>query len=121
MYQSVYYGQISSSLVLSPILRSVILIVLFWRAKVATVGAVVLSMTLALSPIILQPALSTTPRLQHLIFIVQENHSFDNYFGTYPGADGIPPGTALPVEPGSPAWEMSRRTLSTTRPSAKIY
>ena len=29
-------------------------------------------------------------RLQHLIFIVQENRSFDHYFGTYPGADGIP-------------------------------
>jgi phospholipase C len=28
--------------------------------------------------------------LQHLIFIVQENRSFDQYFGTYPGADGIP-------------------------------
>jgi phospholipase C len=27
--------------------------------------------------------------IQHLIFIVQENHSFDNYFGTYPGANGI--------------------------------
>src|SRR6188472_2719624 len=28
--------------------------------------------------------------LKHLIFIVQENRSFDHYFGTYPGADGIP-------------------------------
>jgi phospholipase C len=28
--------------------------------------------------------------LEHLIFIVQENRSFDHYFGTYPGADGIP-------------------------------
>jgi phospholipase C len=28
--------------------------------------------------------------LDHLIFIVQENRSFDHYFGTYPGADGIP-------------------------------
>ncbi len=28
--------------------------------------------------------------LQHLIFIIQENRSFDHYFGTYPGADGIP-------------------------------
>ncbi len=27
--------------------------------------------------------------LQHLIFIVQENRSFDHYFGTFPGADGI--------------------------------
>lgn len=28
--------------------------------------------------------------LDNLIFIVQENRSFDHYFGTYPGADGIP-------------------------------
>ena len=28
--------------------------------------------------------------LEHLIFIIQENRSFDHYFGTYPGADGIP-------------------------------
>ena len=29
-------------------------------------------------------------KLEHLIFIMQENRSFDSYFGTYPGADGIP-------------------------------
>src|SRR3954462_3963540 len=29
-------------------------------------------------------------RIQHVIVIVQENRSFDTYFGTYPGADGIP-------------------------------
>ncbi len=29
-------------------------------------------------------------KLKHLIFIMQENRSFDSYFGTYPGADGIP-------------------------------
>jgi phospholipase C len=28
--------------------------------------------------------------LDHLIFIVLENRSFDHYFGTFPGADGIP-------------------------------
>ncbi len=28
--------------------------------------------------------------IQHVIFIVQENRSFDHYFGTYPGADGLP-------------------------------
>jgi phospholipase C len=28
--------------------------------------------------------------IEHLIFIVQENRSFDHYFGTYPGANGIP-------------------------------
>lgn len=40
-------------------------------------------------------------KIQHVIWIIQENHSFDNYFGTYPGADGIPPGTCLPDKPGS--------------------
>ena len=30
--------------------------------------------------------------LEHIIFVVQENRSFDHYFGTFPGADGIPRG-----------------------------
>jgi phospholipase C len=29
-------------------------------------------------------------KIQHIIIIVQENRAFDHYFGTYPGADGIP-------------------------------
>jgi phospholipase C len=40
------------------------------------------------------PAAPTTPadihRIKHIIVIQQENRSFDTYFGTYPGADGIP-------------------------------
>lgn len=43
--------------------------------------------------------------IEHFIFIVQENHSFDNYFGTYPGANGIPAGTMLPDYPGGPLVE----------------
>jgi phospholipase C len=26
--------------------------------------------------------------IQHTVFIINENHTFDNYFGTFPGADG---------------------------------
>jgi len=29
-------------------------------------------------------------RLKHIIIVMQENRSFDSYFGTYPGAEGIP-------------------------------
>ena len=29
-------------------------------------------------------------KIQHVVMVVQENRSFDSYFGTYPGADGIP-------------------------------
>ncbi len=42
-------------------------------------------------------------KVKHIIWIVQENRSFDNYFGTYPGANGIPPTTCLPKLPGSKA------------------
>jgi phospholipase C len=31
-------------------------------------------------------------KIQHVVIVMQENRSFDNYFGTYPGADGIPAG-----------------------------
>lgn len=40
-------------------------------------------------------------KIEHVIWIIQENRTFDNYFGMYPGADGIPPGTCLPKLPGS--------------------
>jgi phospholipase C len=29
-------------------------------------------------------------RIKHVVIVMQENRSFDSYFGTYPGADGIP-------------------------------
>ena len=44
---------------------------------------------------------STATPLQHLVVLMQENHSFDNYFGTYPGADGIPPDVCMPFDPFS--------------------
>jgi len=38
------------------------------------------------------PAVYTTDgitKIKHVIVVMQENRSFDNYFGTFPGADGI--------------------------------
>src|SRR5260370_39546316 len=29
-------------------------------------------------------------KIEHVVMIMQENRSFDSYFGTFPGADGIP-------------------------------
>ena len=39
-------------------------------------------------------------RIDHILFIIQENHTFDNYFGTYPGANGFPAGIKEPLAPG---------------------
>src|SRR5919112_4947859 len=36
-------------------------------------------------------------KIQHVVVIMQENRSFDNYFGTYPGADGIPMQDGVPT------------------------
>jgi phospholipase C len=35
--------------------------------------------------------------IKHVIVIFQENRSFDSYFGTYPGADGIPMRSGVPT------------------------
>jgi phospholipase C len=36
------------------------------------------------------PALQGIHKIQHVVVIMQENRSYDSYFGTFPGADGIP-------------------------------
>ncbi len=34
--------------------------------------------------------------IQHIVILYQENRTFDNYFGTYPGANGLSMNVALP-------------------------
>jgi phospholipase C len=36
-------------------------------------------------------------KIKHIIVVMQENRSFDNYFGTFPGADGIPMHNGVPT------------------------
>ena len=38
--------------------------------------------------------------INHIIYIIQENITFDHYFGTYPGADGIPADVKFAFRPG---------------------
>lgn len=65
----------------------------------------------------LRPSVAgTSSKIQHLIFIVQENHSFDNYFGTYPGANGLP-NVSIPINPlNVSAGYMSPFHLNNTIP-----
>jgi phospholipase C len=39
-------------------------------------------------------------KLKHVVVIMQENRSFDSYFGTYPGADGLPANVCVPDPAG---------------------
>ncbi len=73
----------------------------------ATRGAPRLAQTRAAAAASLPtPFASTTPdpqsallrdKIKHIIVIMQENRSFDTYFGTYPGADGIPMQNGVPT------------------------
>jgi phospholipase C len=58
---------------------------------------------LVLVPVFVTNALTTRSAattgiqtIQHVVVIFQENRSFDQYFGTYPGADGIPMANGVP-------------------------
>jgi len=42
------------------------------------------------APVAVTAGLTGIHKIQHVIVIMQENRSFDSYFGTFPGADGIP-------------------------------
>jgi phospholipase C len=41
-------------------------------------------------------ALQGVQKIRHVIIIMQENRSFDSYFGVYPGANGIPMKNGVP-------------------------
>ena len=43
------------------------------------------------------PAPTGIHKIKHIVIIMQENRSFDNYFVTYPGADGIPMKNGVPT------------------------
>jgi phospholipase C len=55
---------------------------------------------LALAPAFAPAAAQAAPegihKIEHVVTIMQENRSYDTYFGTYPGANGIPRGTCVP-------------------------
>ncbi len=59
------------------------------KAKPSTSGG-----TVAVAPADLATARA---HIKHIIVIMQENRSFDQYFGTYPGADGIPMQNGVPT------------------------
>jgi len=91
------------------------------RGQVLAFGIVItlvvagLVLTNALRPAVSVPSEvpGTTP-IRHVVVIMKENHAFDNYFGTFPGVDGIPAGVSLADGQGgnvTPHWINSTWTL----------
>ncbi len=92
-----------------------------------------LAAILAFSPVVQVQAASpsgvsgpATP-IQHLVVLLQENHTFDNYFGTYPGADGLPADAKMPIDPANPGagyvtpWHIGNSTITDLSHSAATF
>jgi phospholipase C len=47
--------------------------------------------------------------IEHFVVLMQENHTFDNYFGTYRGADGPPADVCMPKKLGDPTAGCDKR------------
>jgi phospholipase C len=61
------------------------------------------------------PLAAARAAIKHIVIINQENRSFDTYFGTFPGADGIPMDGGVPTvcndDPKTSACEMPYHNL----------
>jgi phospholipase C len=58
-----------------------------WLAGLGVLLAVLASASVSAAR---SPTLAGIHKIKHVVIIMQENRSFDSYFGTFPGADGLP-------------------------------
>jgi phospholipase C len=93
---------------------------------VALAGALYLFAFSIRSPIV--AASPTRSPIEHIVVLMQEGHSFDNYFGSYPGANGLPPDICMPVSPSSPtdtscirSFRLGNRPVSHLDQSAATF
>src|SRR3990170_8381740 len=67
-------------------------------------------------------------RIDHIIVVVEENHTFDSYFADYPGANGTygvtnyprDPATGTPVEPVPYSESTRERVLAAATPGKEL-
>jgi len=67
-------------------------------------------------------------RIDNIIVVVEENHTFDTYFGSYPGANGMywvtdyptDPQTGIPVEPIPYSESIRERVLDMATPGKEL-
>ena len=67
------------------------------RHKVIAGVSGLLAGVAALAPVSCAATPTGIHKIKHIVMIMQENRSFDSYFGTYPGADGIPMRAGVPT------------------------
>jgi phospholipase C len=82
----------------APILCALALVALIGlHASASTPDGCASTVPQRLPPPVPPPSHAGIHKIQHVVVVMQENRSFDHYFGTFPGADGIPIRNGHPV------------------------
>ena len=63
----------------------------------AAAALVALAVLMPAAPAAADPGERTATPIRHFVYLMQSDRTFDNYFGTYPGADGIPANACQPL------------------------
>jgi len=71
------------------------------RGGAAVGGAAVLSNSLIARALANPPQCGSLKDIQHVVILIQENRSFDHYFGSYRGVTGYADPSVLPLNDGS--------------------
>src|SRR5436305_14535898 len=71
------------------------------RAGAATGTAAVLANSLISRALAASPRCGSLKDVEHVVILIQENRSFDHYFGSYRGVRGFADPTALALSDGS--------------------
>ena len=76
----------------------------------AAVGGTVLPLSLrrALAATLTEPPAGTLADVEHIVILMQENRSFDHYFGTMPGVRGFADPTAITLPDRRPVFYQPR-------------
>ena len=82
-----------------------------WLAAAGTAGLLAVTLGAAAAAAAPSAPHQAASPIKHFIFLMQGGRTFDNYFGTYPGADGLQAGD-LPAagRPPSPPGNASSRS-----------
>jgi phospholipase C len=73
---------------------------------VAVAGALPLSLRRQLAKTLNSPAQGDLSGIEHIVILMQENRSFDHYFGTFPGVRGFADPAAIRLPGGSPVFHQ---------------
>jgi phospholipase C len=66
------------------------------RSRMLLTGALLVAFVVVPSGGAATRSLTGIHKIRHVVVIMQENRSFDSYFGTYPGVDGLPSRVCVP-------------------------